>query len=236
MLLPRFKSLAVSVALGVGLLAGSLQPMPAAAGGGVPACRFDDLAASPRAYSDWNKTVLDTIYKLPANYKPPQLVSTKKAGLSGGGTVRSFAIPDLAAMATAARRAGAGLRVVSAYRSYATQVSLYQREVRRYGPKIAMHSVARPGHSEHQLGVTIDFGAARQSGSVSQTFARTAAGRWMKSNGWKYGWVMSYPSGKTSKTCYYSEPWHFRYVGRSTAAKVHASGYTLREYLWQHYR
>ena len=44
---------------------------------------------------------------------------------------------------------------------------------------------------------------------------------------------MSYPKGKTSVTCYAYEPWHFRYVGRAVAAKVHASGLTPREYLWR---
>ena len=44
---------------------------------------------------------------------------------------------------------------------------------------------------------------------------------------------MSYPKGKTAVTCYTYEPWHFRYVGRAVASKVHASGLTLREYLWR---
>ena len=44
---------------------------------------------------------------------------------------------------------------------------------------------------------------------------------------------MSYPKGKTTLTCYMYEPWHYRYVGRDVAAKVRASGLTLREYLWR---
>ena len=44
---------------------------------------------------------------------------------------------------------------------------------------------------------------------------------------------MSYPKGKTSVTCYAYEPWHYRYVGRTRAAKIRASGLTLREYLWR---
>ena len=71
-----------------------------------------------------------------------------------------------------------------------------------------------------QLGVTIDFGSASTPGDVSQKFARTSAGHWMRDNGWKFGWVLSYPSGETSKTCYYSEPWHYRYVGRDIARCV----------------
>jgi D-alanyl-D-alanine carboxypeptidase len=57
----------------------------------------------------------------------------------------------------------------------------------------------------------------------------------MAANAWQYGFVMSYPKGATAVTCYASEPWHFRYVGRDLAAQVHASGSTLRAYLWANY-
>lgn len=207
----------------------------AAASASPPACAYKDVPAHDTAYTDWDITMLDTTYELPKNYVPQKLVSTARAGLQGGGEVRSFIIPDLKAMVSAARMADSGLRVVSAYRSYASQSRLYQSEVARYGKKTALRSVARPGHSEHQLGVTIDFGSATTPGAVSQKFARTAAGHWMRDNGWKFGWVLSYPSGETGKTCYDSEPWHYRYVGRDLAQKIHDSHLTLREYLWKHY-
>ena len=44
---------------------------------------------------------------------------------------------------------------------------------------------------------------------------------------------MSFPKGKTSVTCYTYEPWHYRYVGRTRAAKIRASGLTLRQFLWR---
>ena len=236
MLIRRLRPLALALVFALGSFVGVVQAVPVTAAVAPPTCRYDDVLTSLRAYTDWNETLLDTTYALPKRYRPPGLVSTSLAGLSGGGEVRKFVIPDLTAMATAARKAGAGLTVVSAYRSYSYQVGLFQREVERYGPAIAKRSVARPGHSEHQLGVTIDFGAAKGPGVVFQKFGRTAAGRWMRSNSWKFGWILSYPRGQTSKTCYYSEPWHFRYVGRDEAAKVHASGETLREYIWSHFQ
>jgi D-alanyl-D-alanine carboxypeptidase len=54
----------------------------------------------------------------------------------------------------------------------------------------------------------------------------------MAAHAWEYGFVMSYPAGKTKKTCYGYEPWHYRYVGRDEAAAIHASGLVLREWLW----
>ena len=62
----------------------------------------------------------------------------------------------------------------------------------------------------------------------------------MAENAWKYGWLMSYPLGDNGelfnqRTCFHYEPWHYRYLGREIARKVHNSGLTIREYLWRHY-
>lgn len=233
----RILPFVIALVVGLGSFLGTAQAMPVEAGSGsLPVCRYDDIITKYTSTSDWSKSLLDTIYRLPKSYVPSRLVSTSRAGLNSGGLVRNFVIPYLADMAKAAKKAGAGLRVISAYRSYSSQARLYRREVQRYGVKMAKRSVARPGHSEHQLGVTIDFGSARSSGEVSQRFRRSAAGHWMKANAWKYGWVMSYPRGKTSKTCYYSEPWHYRFVGHEIASAIHNSGLTLRQYLWRHFQ
>ena len=57
----------------------------------------------------------------------------------------------------------------------------------------------------------------------------------MKAHAWEYGWVMSYPKGKSDVSCYDYEPWHYRYYGRALAAKIHDSGKVPREYLWAHF-
>jgi D-alanyl-D-alanine carboxypeptidase len=54
----------------------------------------------------------------------------------------------------------------------------------------------------------------------------------MLANAWRYGFVLSYPKGKTDVTCYTYEPWHYRYVGRDRAIWVRASELTLREFIW----
>jgi D-alanyl-D-alanine carboxypeptidase len=137
-------------------------------------------------------------------------------------------------MAKAARAAGARLAVQSAYRSYSTQVSTFAYWVRVSGYAAALKSSARAGHSEHQLGTTLDFRSYGGSAPWNyRDWATTKAGKWLKANAWKYGFVMSYPKGKTSVTCYAYEPWHYRYVGKQTAAAVRASGVTLREFLWR---
>lgn len=200
----------------------------------LPPCRLADVTTAQRTYADWSRTVLDTTYRLTSAYGPSDLRSTANAGLNGGHLVRALVIADLTAMARAARAAGARLAVQSAFRSYSTQRSTFAYWSRVSGYSAALKSSARAGHSEHQLGTTIDFRS--YGGSAPWYYAdwgTSKAGTWLKNNAWKYGFVMSYPKGKTSVTCYSYEPWHYRYVGRPVAATIRTSGLTLREYLWR---
>jgi hypothetical protein len=234
-----FSRLAVLAAFALACLA---LVMPAAAGigaratlamGALPACRYDDILTAPRRYVDWRTTLVDPILRVPSTYVPPDLVSTAKAGLVGGGLVRALAIDDLRAMSDAARDAGAPIAVQSAYRSYGQQQVTFQYWIDVLGYEEALRVSARPGHSEHQLGLAIDFrsepGGAPWNGG---DWAATPAGAWMHAHAWQYGWILSYPRNTLSTVCYSYEPWHYRYVGRELAEKIHASGLTTRAYLW----
>lgn len=201
-----------------------------------PACRYDDILTSRRSYSRHAITLLDTIYKVGRKYAPTDLRDTGNYAINGGYKVRSIIGADLRTMAGAARAAGAPLQVVSGYRSYAQQEATFNYWVSVGGYEQALRTSARPGHSEHQLGTAIDLtskgGAAPWNYS---DWATTAAGAWMKRNGWKYGFVMTYPKGKSSVSCYDYEPWHFRYVGKPIARVLHNTGKTLREAIWAAY-
>jgi D-alanyl-D-alanine carboxypeptidase len=139
-------------------------------------------------------------------------------------------------MTAAAEANGTPIAVQSAYRSYAQQKTTFAYWVKVDGYQGALMVSARPGHSEHQLGVAIDFKSANggppwQGGD----WALSPAGFWMKTNAWKYGWVLSYPRNAFSKVCYSYEPWHYRYLGKALAKKVHDSKLTIREYLWANF-
>jgi len=226
-------------ALGLAALGGaslsSATPALAAAGP-LPPCRYDDVLTEPEGYDDWSTTLVDPIFSVPASYVPPDLVSVSTAGISGSGQVRALVIPDLAAMTKAAKAAGNPIAVQSAYRSYATQQTTFNYWVKQLGRKKALLLSARPGHSEHQLGVAIDFKSAAGGPAWSGSdWGQSPAGSWLRKNSWKYGFIQSYPKGKQATTCYEYESWHFRYVGRAEAAAIHASGLTTRQYLWAHF-
>lgn len=203
--------------------------------GPLPACRYDDVLTSPRGYRHWPVTLVDTILMVPQTYVPPDLVPVSQAGIEGSGKVRLVMIDDLRAMADAARADGAGIAVQSAYRSYEQQVKTFRTWVALYGRERALRISARPGHSEHQLGLAIDFRSDSGGSPFEGDWGLTPAGQWMAANAWQYGFVMSYPKGKLKVTCYEYEPWHFRYLGRELAKSVYDSGLTIREHLWANY-
>lgn len=213
----------------------SADPRPPATEPGqvdVPVCRYADAPAPHAGLDEWASTIVDTIGELPEGYVPPDLVPVGRAGIAGGGLVRAIVIDDLRALADAAAHAGNPLAVQSAYRSRTRQAEVFGAWVARSGEAEARRFSARPGHSEHQLGTAIDLRAAAGGAPWSGSFGSTAAGRWLREHAPAFGFVLSYPAGAESLTCYGAEPWHIRYVGRERAAAVAASGLTLREWLW----
>lgn len=214
--------------------ASALAPTATASVGAadLPACRYDDDPAIPGPAGDWTLTILDTIVRLPVHYAPTDLVPVADAGLTGGGEVRSTMIPDLRALATAAAAAGVPLGVRSAYRSEARQKAVFDDWVRTSGEAAARQFSARPGHSEHELGLAVDFAAESGTAPWDEKFEQTPQGHWLAVHAAQFGFVMSYPRDAEGVTCYAYEPWHFRWVGHAVAKQVVAAGLPLRAWLW----
>jgi D-alanyl-D-alanine carboxypeptidase len=78
---------------------------------------------------------------------------------------------------------------------------------------------APPGFSEHATGFAIDLGDGSQPGAnLSQSFEQTAAFSWLKANGARYQFALSFPYGNSQGVSY--EPWHWRYEGSTQALQV----------------
>jgi len=231
----RLLKLVIGFAFGAaGLFSSGPVALGATAAGPVPDCAYDDVITPYRAYTDWHSTLLDTTFMVGPHYVPPRLVSVSEAGISGNGRVRALVVKDLFLMKWAAFKAGNPLEVVSAYRSFEDQQQTFRSWVKTDGFDKALTTSARAGHSEHQLGTTLDFKAkGGRAPWLVQDWADTRAGAWMKANAWKFGFVMSYPKGARDKSCYVYEPWHYRYFGRAVAAAIHDSEVTSRQWLWR---
>lgn len=114
---------------------------------------------------------------------------------------------------------GFSVRAQSAYRSYSTQAVLKGNYTVTYGAGANKFS-ADQGYSEHQLGTTVDFTTVKTEGALSG-FDKTPEYTWLLENAYKFGFVISYPSGNS----YYKfEPWHWRFVGVELATKLHEDG------------
>ena len=153
--------------------------------------------------------IANKTYTLPASYDPG---------------IRQEAADALAQMQSAAAADGVSLFVVSGYRSYYTQESVYAGWVSRDGVEKADTYSSRAGHSDHQTGFTFDLN------SLEQSFAYTREGTWLAEHCAEYGFIIRYPEGKEAYTGYIYEPWHVRWIGVDKAKAITASGLSLEEY------
>lgn len=121
----------------------------------------------------------------------------------------------------------------SAYRSYEKQKHLYDKAVNNYGKEKADLDTSRPGHSEHQTGLTIDVSSTKKGNMLS--FENTNSFNWMKDNCYKYGFILRYPKNKEQIHGYIYEAWHYRYVGKKVAKDMHDnySNLTFDEYYYK---
>ena len=197
-----------------------------------PTPTFDAAAQSiddPNSY--W--VVADKLRPLnPLDWEPPDLVEVPVAYVNQPFLRRAASDAVVAMFAAfSAESGGLQMQSQSAYRSYSTQESVYAGWVSSLGQAGADQTSARPGHSEHQTGLSIDVSASPADCTLEQCFADTPQGQWLAAEGWRFGYVVRYPNGKTDVTGYEYEPWHMRYVGPELATELHATGVlTLEEF------
>ena len=137
------------------------------------------------------------------------------------------------------REGGGHPWICSAFRTQEQQQALFDNKVlrvilegvdREEAPDVAATTVARPGTSEHQLGLAVDV--------IDELYTRldegqedTATQQWLMDNCARYGFILRYPTGTTEITGIIYVPWHYRYVGERYAKEITELGVTLEEYL-----
>ncbi len=150
------------------------------------------------------------------NYIPSYLVEIQSTVTTKED--RTICLDETAAfyldkMLQAAQADGHDIVVTSGFRDHVTQKVLYKNSLKN-NPESAYLHVAKPGHSEHQLGLAVDLaGASMNYDSASSAFGNTPEGLWLQKNAHEYGFVMSYQEGAEEETGIIYEPWHWRFVG-----------------------
>jgi D-alanyl-D-alanine carboxypeptidase len=140
------------------------------------------------------------------------------------------------------KKAGWAGHVESAFRSYGMQCGTFGNWARKGSFCDATEQSALPGHSQHQLGTTVDLfteeWAKDERGVFREGFGCTDAGRWIREHATDFGFVMPYPIHPDDrnkkqkcttrwdipvninpKTGYRFEHWHIRYLGKEAAKR-----------------
>ena len=126
--------------------------------------------------------------RIGAGYQNGRRVSVGLSEVGGGRYLNTRAAPSYRAMMAAARRDGVNLSLLSAFRSMEQQQHLYSLYRSGRGNK-----AARPGYSNHQMGLSVDLGNTGGYGGRNY--------RWLKQNAARFGFYNDVRG----------EPWHWTY-------------------------
>lgn len=173
-------------------------------------------------------------YSLDETYTPDDLVTIDVPTVLENPEVnqlREVAADALKSMFGDAEEDGIYLHARSGYRSYQTQVQLFESYKERNGEEAANRYSAKPGQSEHQTGLVMDITSESVDFQLTESFGETDEGKWVKNHAHEYGFIIRYPEGAEEITGYIYEPWHLRYLGEKMATNVYESGLTYEEYL-----
>lgn len=118
-----------------------------------------------------------------------------------------------------------GLFVSEGYISYADQDKRYKDAIQQYGENAGKVEFM-PGHSEHQLGLAVDFCLR---GLANSEFDKTEQYKWLLENAYLYGFVQSYKVENAYLTNKSEQSYHFRYVGDELARYLHDNNLSLGE-------
>ncbi len=175
-----------------------------------------------------NVLLVNKYYQLNENYTPENLTTVSNWYCYGTQQMVKEAYDAFINMYNKALESNIKLIINSSYRSYQDQEETYNQLKRTYGTERAEKQAARPGHSEHETGLSFDV--FTKNNTTTEDFKNSDAYLWLKENAHKYGFIERYPEGKENITGYAFESWHWRYVGIEVATKIYEEQITFDEY------
>ena len=172
-------------------------------------------------------------FVLPKDYEPKDLAEPNIpiASDTENKKLRKEAAEALEQMYQDSLKKDYHLVLNSGYRSYESQTKIYDEYFKKYDKITAAGLVAKPGSSEHQLGLGIDLTSQSVIDKERLVFGDTEEYKWVVKNAYKYGFILRYPKNQSSLTGTANEPWHFRYVGKKAAKIIYDNDWTLEDYI-----
>lgn len=205
----------------------------------------DRLAFQAASLGDlpWNLKLVNRDYRLAEDFAPEALAEIPAGRWAKSSYYVDARIEeDVLSLLQAAEEAGCHPTVISAYRPYDYQQTLFANRVRRAETEEGLEGdealeraafwVALPGASEHQMGLALDIVDAGYS-NLDEGQESTVTQQWLMEHCAEYGFILRYPTDKSAITGIGYEPWHYRYVGQRAAADIMASGLSFEEWLTQ---
>lgn len=174
-----------------------------------------------------NLILVNKFNYLDKKYVPENLYNIKDWYAYGENQIVEEVYDAFIEMYNSAKERNLYLIITSGYRDYDEQSETYEEYKDRNGTEAADHYAARPGFSEHQTGLCLDI---MTYDTNTEDFENTNEFKWLQENAYKYGFILRYPKGKESITGYDYESWHYRYVGKEVAQKIHDLNITFDEY------
>ncbi|MGG8343734.1 M15 family metallopeptidase [Streptococcus uberis] len=178
---------------------------------------------------DWDLVLVNRDH--PKEEMNPELVDIN--GISVDKRIADATAEFLAA----AQAVNAHEHLISGYRSVAYQAELYQSYVSQEmandpsltqeAAEAIVQTYSQPaGSSEHQTGLAIDMSTVD---ALNQSDVETV--KQVTALAPKYGFILRFPDGKQESTGVGYEDWHFRYVGKKSAAYISKHQISLEEYI-----
>ena len=178
-----------------------------------------------------NPDAIDTLankyLEIPEDYEPSDLVDMDDDyanNMYGQKKLRKEAYDKFVEMCDASRKDGVEFYAESAYRSYDYQNTIYKNYVNENGQDKANKYAAKPGFSEHELGLAVDLANIWTITTKGEEY------KWISKNAYKYGYIIRYKEEWEDITGYAAESWHIRYVGVEHATMIHKKNITYEEY------
>lgn len=196
---------------------------------GIVKLRLEFYPKETTLVNGWNLILVNRYNYIPENYEV-ELVE-----LSNGKQVDERIYEPLLEMFAVAEEEGVYMVVVEAYRTDVEQQEIMDNQIETYlqrgypefiAEKYAEKWVAKPGTSEHQLGIAVDINPDYSKSDRNQVYT------WLAENAHKYGFIYRYPEEKVHITGIGNEPWHYRYVGVDAAEEMHEKDVCLEEYVY----
>ncbi len=171
--------------------------------------------------------LVNRLYGLSEDYEVEDIVKVSSKYAYNGVKISNSIIDNITNMIDDAKEEGYTFVLSDGYRSYKEQKKLYDNYKNTYGIREADVSVARPGHSEYETGLSfniVPYNKVYTNPKESDEY------KWLYNNAYRYGFIFRFTEDKKDLTLFDEFTWRLRYVGEDAANVIKSNNLCFEEY------